>query len=217
MAKHDTGYRRLIAHYEDCLERHGDTHLGVDWPDSDDAKTRYRVMLDVIREPADQPVSLLDFGCGAAHLLDFIQANRMVSLNYQGLDASPKFISLCRQKFPGVPFHQKDVLAEPLAIEPVDYVVLNGVLTEKMEMTTEEMCSYMEALIGAIWPLARTGLAFNVMSTQVDWQRDDLFHFSFDAMAQFISRNLSRHFLFRQDYGLFDYTVYVYREPTARP
>lgn len=84
-------------------------------------------------------------------------------------------------------------------------------------MTTEEMCSYMEALIGAIWPLARTGLAFNVMSTQVDWQRDDLFHFSFDAMAQFISRNLSRHFLFRQDYGLFDYTVYVYREPTARP
>lgn len=215
MAKHDTGYRRLIAHYEDCLERHGDTHLGVDWPDADDAETRYRVMLDVIREPADQSVSLLDFGCGAGHLLDFIHANRMVSLNYQGLDASPKFIALCQQKFPGTPFHQNDVLAEPLAIEPVDYVVLNGVLTEKREMTTGEMCGYMEALIGAVWPFARKGLAFNVMSTRVDWQRDDLFHLSFDAMAEFVSRKLSRHFLFRQDYGLFDYTVYVYRDPTT--
>lgn len=215
MTKHDTGYRRLIAHYENCLERHGDTHLGVDWPDAEDARTRYRVMLDVIRQPMDQSVSLLDFGCGAGHLLDFIQAGKMTAIDYQGLDASPKFIALCRQKFPGIPFHQADILTEPLAIAPVDYVVLNGVLTEKRDMTTEAMRAYMEALIGTVWPFARTGLAFNVMSTQVDWQRDDLFHLSFDAMADFVSRNLSRRFLFRQDYGLYDYTVYVYREPAA--
>ena len=44
-------YHTIIDHYEACLARHGDSHLGVDWPNAADAETRYRVMLDVIRQP----------------------------------------------------------------------------------------------------------------------------------------------------------------------
>lgn len=215
MSQQDPDYRRLIAYYEACLARHGDTHLGVDWPDAEDAATRYRVMLDVIREPAGDPVSLLDFGCGAGHLLDYIRANDIPSIDYRGLDASPKFISLCLEKFPGIPFRQQDILTDPEGLDPVDYIVLNGVLTERRDLTKEAMYAFMERLIQAIWPFARRGLAFNVMSAQVDWERDDLFHVPFDTMAAFVSSRLSRHFRFRQDYGLFDYTTYVYREPSS--
>src|SRR5260221_3771151 len=28
----DKKYLAIVSHYESCLERHGDTHLGVDWP-----------------------------------------------------------------------------------------------------------------------------------------------------------------------------------------
>ena len=49
------GYQSIIEHYEACLARHGDSHLGVDWPNAADAETRYRVMLDVIRQPDDGP------------------------------------------------------------------------------------------------------------------------------------------------------------------
>lgn len=215
MSKHDPDYRSLVAHYEDCLARHGDTHLGVDWPDAADAATRYRVMLDVIREPAGEPVSLLDFGCGAGHLLDYIRANDIGSIDYRGLDASPKFISLCLEKFPGIPFMQRDILADPTDIGTTDYIVLNGVLTERRDMAWDEMYAYMERLLETIWPFARRGLAFNVMSAQVDWERDELFHVPFDAMAKFVASRLSRHFRFRQDYGLYDFTTYVYRQPSS--
>jgi hypothetical protein len=67
----------------------------------------------------------------------------------------------------------------------------------------------------AAWPLARKGMAFNVMSAQVDWKRDDLFHVPFDTMASLVKARLSRHFHFRQDYGLYEFTTYVYHE--ARP
>ena len=54
-------YRAIVEHYEACLERNGDTHLGVDWPKPEDVPIRHRVMLDVIRRPlADTPVRLLD-------------------------------------------------------------------------------------------------------------------------------------------------------------
>jgi hypothetical protein len=36
-------YLSIVSHYEECLERHGDTHLGVDWPNKQGAETRYQV------------------------------------------------------------------------------------------------------------------------------------------------------------------------------
>jgi hypothetical protein len=45
----------------------------------------------------------------------------------------------------------------------------------------------------------------------VDWERDVLFHLPFDAAAAFVSSALSRRFVFRSDYGLYEYTTYVYR------
>ena len=214
MTDQDAGYRQIIEHYEGCLDRHGDSHLGVDWPDARDAETRYRVMLDVIgRRTA--PATLLDFGCGAGHLLEFIRRNGRDAIDYRGLDASAKFIDLCRRKFPDATFHCRDILEDSTGIGPADYVVMNGVLTERCGMSEPAMLDYMEALLMAAWPLARKGMAFNVMSAQVDWKRDDLFHVPFDTMASLVKTRLSRHFRFRQDYGLYEFTTYVYRE--ARP
>ena len=61
-------YNELVAHYEACLRSHGDNHRGVDWPDPVNARTRYGVMLDVIRQTGPSAVRLLDVGCGASHL-----------------------------------------------------------------------------------------------------------------------------------------------------
>ena len=212
MADQGACYREIIAHYEDCLDRHGDSHLGVDWPNARDADTRYRVMLDVIGQRGC-PATLLDFGCGAGHLLDFIRRDGWNAVEYSGLDASEKFVDLCRRKFPDATFHCRDILESAAGIDPSDYVVMNGVLTERCGVSEAAMLDYMDALLAAAWPLARKGMAFNVMSAQVDWKRDDLFHVPFDTMARLVKTRLSRHFRFRQDYGLYEYTTYVYRAP----
>lgn len=211
----ERSYRRIVAHYESCLERHGDSHMGVDWPDAADAATRYQVMLDVIRAAPGSPVSLLDFGCGAAHLLAHIRDAGLGHIDYRGVDISPKFVALCREKFPGISFDICDILAGPVTIAPADYVVMNGVFTEKRDLTQDEMERYLADMLAAVWPLARKGLAFNVMSKHVDWERDELFHVPFDTVARLALGRLTRHFSFRQDYGLYDYTVYLYR--TAQP
>jgi hypothetical protein len=51
-----------------------------------------------------------------------------------------------------------------------------------------------------------------VMTKYLDSEREDLFHLPLDTMAAFISRQISRAFVIRHDYGLFEYTVYVYKE-----
>jgi hypothetical protein len=63
------------------------------------------------------------------------------------------------------------------------------------------------------WDITNIGMAFNVMSTQVDWQREDLFHVPMDLMGDFLHKNVSRNFTIRRDYGLYEYTVYVFKSP----
>lgn len=206
-------YSQIVAHYEECLAQHGDTHRGVDWPNQADAAKRYEVMLGVIRSGGERPVSLLDFGCGTAHLLDFLIANGRHDIHYLGLDISEKFVEVSRAKHSGNSFLCADVLVDDISLPEVDYIVMNGVFTEKRSLSFEEMFGYMRGMIRRIFPCARRGIAFNVMSKHVDWERDDLFHLPFDALAEFLKAEISRHFLFRADYGLYEYTTYVYREP----
>lgn len=203
-------YLQIVAHYEACLEKHGDTPLGVDWPNPADALTRYQVMLDVIREAPTARLQLLDFGCGASHLYDYIMAQQLTIIDYAGLDISAKFIRLSRWKYPAVTYYCLDILQGPGQLPMFDYIVLNGVFTEKRELSHAEMWDYFKAVIRAVFPFARRGIAFNVMSSHVDWEREDLFHLPLDKLAAFLAQDVSRDFVIRNDYGLYEYTTYVY-------
>ena len=41
-------YKEIIEHYENCLAKHGDTHLGVDWPNADDVE---KVIKNFLAQP----------------------------------------------------------------------------------------------------------------------------------------------------------------------
>lgn len=210
-------YRRIVEHYERCLAVHGDSHRGVDWPRAQDAEVRYDVMLGVISQADPRPIHLLDFGCGAGHLLEHVRRRQISGISYHGLDISQRFVALCENKFPDTRFTCADVLEDDTAAPEADYVIMNGVFTEKRELSFEDMWSYMNHILRRLWPGARRGMAFNVMSTHVDWERDDLFHLPTDVLMTFLKSELSRHLVIRHDYGLYEYTVYVYREPKRWP
>ena len=206
-------YLSIVEHYEACLERHGDSHLGVDWPKAEDVEKRHQVMLEVIKpQSREEKVSLLDFGCGAGHLNEYILKHGLKNIEYAGLDLSAKFVRLSQCKFPGNQFFNLDLLDDNAALPTFDYIVMNGVFTEKRELSFDEMFSYFKRLVTRVFEHSRVGIAFNVMTKHVDWERDDLFHLPFDSLADFLKKELTRSFVFRNDYGLYEYTAYLYQE-----
>jgi hypothetical protein len=199
-----TPQETIVGFYEDCLAKHGDNHRGVDWPTKESACIRYQAMLDVMKEGG----TLLDFGCGCSAMYEYI-LEQAICVEYSGLDLSAKFVEVSKNKFPQNSYYVADILKED--IPEFDYIVANGVFTEKLEFSYDEMWEYFARMLPRIFKFARKGIAFNVMSHHVDWEKPCLFHVPFDAMAGFVKKNLSRHFAFRQDYALFDYTTYVYK------
>ena len=171
----DAEFTRIVEFCEACLDRHGDSYLGVGWTKRQaDADTRYRVMLDIVREPVGTPLTLLDFGCGASHLYEYIcQQGLGHHLTYSGLDVSPRFLELSRRKFPAVAYLELDVL-QPRAEWPTyDYIVLNGIFNVQADLSFDAMWSYARSLLRTVFDHARKGIAFNAMSSGFErrgWQ-----------------------------------------------
>jgi len=212
----------LTRVYEAYLAEHGDSALGVAWTRPEHVGARYDVMLDLVRLDQGRAgtatvAGLLDLGCGAAHLYEHLLRRGDLSVEYAGVDTSEQFLALCRAKHPGITFSRLDVLDAPAPLPASTYVVANGVLTYKADLAHDEMWEYAQHFLVRAYSMARRGLAFNVMTTHLDWERDDLFHVPFDTMAAFVRATLSRSFVFRQDYGAHEYTVYVYRDPAGPP
>lgn len=209
-------YTSIVAHYENCLRRFGDTHLGVDWQKADEADKRYQVMLDIIQPINGPTASLLDFGCGTAGLLDYMIRTKTQNIYYNGLDISAYFIDVCNKKYPNTRFFTIDILDHHILLPRYDYIVLNGVFTEKIDLSHAEMTDYFKSMIVKIFPYCIKGIAFNLRSKQVESENMALFHLSFDELALFLVKNFGRHFIIRNDYELEEYTVYLYSQSSQQ-
>lgn len=208
-------YREIVRHYERCLETHGAGARAVDWKDKTAARIRYAVMADLFTYEADA-ISVLDFGCGLGAFKDYLDEVHGPAIVYEGLDLSPEFAARARERHPDITIHCLDVLKDDSALPSYDYAVLNGIFTRRAPLSHGDMLDYLGRLAGVVWRHCRRGLAFNVMSHAVDWKGGDLFHPGPTELADVIAANLSPHFTLCNDYGLYECTCYVYREPRDR-
>lgn len=199
----------IQAFCESCLETHGPNHEGVGWPDGEDAQRRYRVMRELIHTQAP---AIADVGCGVGLFYEYLQEDSTLpAFSYRGFDVSEAMLAHARARHPEAAFDALNAAATPLP-GSYDYVIANGVFSAKETATQEAMWAHMRNILDHLWQAARIGIAFNVMSKYVDWEKDRLFHVGLTEMGDFLYRHYSRHFVLRHDYGLYEYTAYLYRE-----
>jgi SAM-dependent methyltransferase len=96
-------------------------------------------MLDLLAGEAGRPVTLLDFGCGASHLYEYLLKQQRTDVAYSGLDISPRFLELSRRKFPHITYYDLDVLERSHDLPTFDYVVMNGLFNAKCDLSFDVM------------------------------------------------------------------------------
>lgn len=210
-------YKEIINHYEKCFKKFGDTARGVDWTKEDQVDIRYQVMLEITnfyKKPYDnkKKISILDFGCGLSHFYEYLNKNDLNHIDYTGLEISKIFFEESKKKYPKNIYIYGDILKDDnLLNKTYDYIISNGVFTEKKNLTYDYMFDYLEKMIVSMFKSCTKGMAFNLMSKQVDWEVETLFHVPIDDIANLLTKKITRNFIVRNDYGLYEYTVYVYK------
>jgi len=211
---------KLSAVYAASLASYGATPKGLLWPNATDLATRFEVLLggiDFRRYTPANRLKLLDLGCGPGLLLEYLSENKLIDfVDYTGVDVLEATLLEARSRSPDYRFELRDVRDFPFDEHHFDYCILCGVFTGKFAVTHAEMEAMAQEILRAVWPSVRIGLAFNVMSKHVDWERDDLFHWSLDKIMAFCKAHLSRHASFRLDYGLWEVSTLVLKSPVER-
>ena len=204
--------RALQEHYAQKFSAHGPTPDGVDWgPDEAKAFLRYEKMLGVANFANKKRASLLDVGCGYGGLWQFA-IGRNIDVDYTGIDVAGNMIEWARANVPAGNFIDGDVLDHKFDRE-FDYVVCNGILTQKLEAAGLEMDRFAARLIRRMFSLCAVGMAFNVMTTKVNYYSNNLYYRNPAELFSWCLSEITPHIRLDHSYPLYEYTVYLYRNP----
>jgi SAM-dependent methyltransferase len=202
--------KALGEHYAEIFSAHGPTSEGVDWgPDEAKAFLRYDKMLNVTDFANGKRASLLDVGCGYGGLRQFAAAKK-IDLDYTGIDVAANMIEWAQANLPAESFIHGDILDYKFDRE-FDYVVCNGILTQKLETSDIDMDQFTARLIRRMFSLCTIGVAFNIMTTKVNYTVNNLYYRNPAELFSWCLNEITPHIKLDHSYPLYEYTVYLYR------
>jgi SAM-dependent methyltransferase len=198
--------QELSEHYRQLLLRHGDTAEAAQWGDRLTQEKRFAILVEIANLSQSR---ILDFGCGTGHLATYLKAKN-IHLNYTGVDLVEEALVIARNKHPEHHFcDPKD-----LPNDAIDYVLISGVFNNKIA----DNRSFYQETIAHYFSLAQKGLAFNMLSSYVDYREPDLFYEYPEEVFKFLKTQISPYVTIRNDYQIkdniipFEFTAYLYRK-----
>jgi len=206
-----TGVTQLLHdHYRSTFLAHGPTSLGVDWGQREEAARLRQDLMLAVADGCPAGGTLLDVGCGYGALADRI-GERGLELQYTGIDVVAEMVAEGRRRHPHLRFLHGDFLSAE-GLGSFDYVVCNGILTQKLATTTLEMNAHARRLIAALFAACRRGCAFNVMTTHVNYQVDNLYYRNPAELLGWCMSELTPRIRLDHAYPLYEYTLYLHRD-----
>ncbi len=201
--------KAVVGHYESCYEKYGVSPKGVDWKDKESQYLRFKILTEI---GIINGSSVLDVGCGFGDLLDYFKENR-IQVDYLGIDLSEKIIKEAIKKHPGYRFKVVNLLEDSSLNEnEFDFVIASGLFTVKTDKVTDDEWEwFIKLMTKKFYKICRIGTSFNLMSIFVDYKETHLYYADFSKLLPFF-RSLTRYFVIRHDYPLYEYSVYLYKK-----
>lgn len=201
--------RRIEEHYRALVCDHGDSHLAAQWSSRESQMRRFS---SLVRIGDVTGRSVLDFGCGTAALWQYFASRATLPAGYWGVDIVEDLLDIAAQNCPVGHFTTPDALGDKRS----DYVFVSGVFNNRRAGNRR----FWQSTVTDLFARTDLGLAFNLMSTYVDYRDDALFYERPERAFAFVKEHLTPYVTLHHDYlakegsAPFEMTLFLYREPT---
>lgn len=197
------------TYYERSLAAHGDSPQGVNWSSAESQALRFAVLAGI----GDlNGCRVHDVGCGLGHFADYLE-DAGITCSYVGSDISPVMVQAAAERPRGADrrFEAGNILLGGEPWMAADYLINSGIFTVRGATDEAKWRAFVFDMAARMFDLAEIGIAFNLMTSCVDYRDDHLFYCPPSEMLDFCLANLSRHVVIRHDYPLYEFTTYVYK------
>ena len=210
--KNDTDCLKI--HYNELFLKYKNSHLTAQQSSRKTQEIRMKFLLDKLIIKNNEKI--LDFGCGTAHLYDFLKKKKL-NIYYTGIDIADKIIAYNKKKYKKnkkVTFINLDILTSKKNIGVYDYIFISGTFNNKIANNW----IWMQKCLKYLFKKTKKLLAFNNLSFYVDYYDRNLFYIKPEKVFSFCKTNLSPYVTVINDYQIkrgiipFEFTTLVYKK-----
>ena len=202
----------LISHYKSLLNTYGYSANSVQWRDEFSQNLRFKLLTDI------SPClgSVLDVGAGLAHLYTYLRTHGFEG-KYLGLELVDEFVENSNRVMKNDPNGNVECFDVDVNDFPTGfkYGFISGMFNNPRENADE----FMFQTLSKLWNVCTEGMAFNILSTNVDYIDEQLFYVDPVLVLNFLIHELNGHVMMRHDYITshegypYEVTFYVRKQP----
>lgn len=206
----DTLLSEVATYYTEKLAQHGQNPRGVDWNGEASQVLRFKQLCKIVDH--SNQFSINDLGCGYGALYDFLFLE-YENFIYAGIDVSEGMIRAAGQR------HQEKSLARFIrSSEPdqvADYGIASGIFNVRLGRSDDEWWSYLTTTLDVLDSTSNIGFAFNCLTaySDADKMQDYLYYADPCVLFDLCKRRYSRNVALLHDYGLYEFTILVRKQP----
>lgn len=196
--------------YGNALSEHQIDSKSVGWKDRASQYLRFQKLFYVLNEQhLDQPLIISDYGAGYGEMFNFLKEKCKVArydayeINASMRDMGKSYLNDERVNY----FDSSKMLCES------DYTFVSGTFNLRMENDNDSWKTFIKETITHLFENSRKGIAFNCLSSYVDWKQENLFYADPKEFFDFCKSNLSKQVALLHDYPLYEWTICLTRNP----
>jgi hypothetical protein len=194
------------ALYTANLAEHGTRSASVGWPNPEAQQLRFDKLASVITaDPLEGPITVNDWGCGYGAMFRYLD-ERFTLGGYTGYDISADMLNAAAAF---VDDSRARWVQGSEVTETADYSFVSGTFNVRMEASEAAWQRYVEDTLKVLAQRSRRGFAFNLLTSYVDWRKDDLFYADPAHFFTFCRQHISRYVTLLHDYPLYEWTIAV--------
>lgn len=204
--------RQTASYYAEKLREGGVGARGMDWRDR---KSQYLRFDRLLAQLAAMPgASLLDVGCGSGELLAYCRETGWQP-DYLGIDVSEEMVAASNRRFGKGTATTATVADLARRDRTFDFVLASGTFNVRQSTPEDTWRSYFHRSVVEMFEVCHQAVAFNVMSTQVEYRHDHLFYADIEEVAKLVRLCGTRSYVIDHSYPLFEMTVTLNKQAGA--
>ncbi len=199
-------------YYSGKVRAFGATPQGVDWNGAESQSLRFAQTAKILEGRPE--ASVTDVGCGYGGFLRYLRHTGHRG-RFRGIDLSEDMITAARD-------HCREIDDATFAVgsmptETADVIISSGIFNVRLDHGDATWRAHILATLDAFNQFAQVGFAFNCLTSYSDKEkmRPHLYYADPLFMFDHCKRAYSRHVALLHDYGLYEFTIIVRKEPIA--
>lgn len=193
--------------YDDNLDQFGVDSKSVGWTTADSQSLRFKKLLSVV-DDKESSFSLNELGCGYGELFKYCEDSNYNLNIYNGYDISSKMLDAAKVYLasPKAFFFKNSVIDTK-----ADYTITSGIFNVMFDHEQNSWEDHIKQTLINMFENSTKGISFNLLTSYVDYEADNLYYAEPEYFFNFCKRELSKYVSLIHDYNLYEWTILVKR------